>query len=96
MEYRLWRGALGVGTWMTVPSTGAILLRLSEQLEAGGMQGWKASSVGRCVCCFFFFLSSKENGKNEHFVSRSGLLANTLLRSDCQSCAKVLQSCNLM
>eukprot|EP00434_Breviolum_minutum_P028797 symbB.v1.2.025470.t1/scaffold2474.1/size78372/2 len=34
MEYRLWRGTLGVGTWMTVPSTGAILLRLSEQLEA--------------------------------------------------------------
>lgn len=51
-----------------------------------------------CVCVLFlFFLSSKDKGTgtNEQFVSRSGLLANTLLRSDCQSCAKVLQSCNL-
>ena len=51
MEYRLWHGALGVGTWMTVPSTGAILLRLSEQLEAGVQRACRA--VWEAVCCCF-------------------------------------------
>lgn len=55
MEYRLWRGTLGVGTWMTVPSTGAILLRLSEQLEAGGMQGVESKQCRKMCVLFFVF-----------------------------------------
>ncbi|CAK9055350.1 unnamed protein product [Durusdinium trenchii] len=34
LQYRLWRGLLGVGSWQAVPSGGAMHLKLSDHLEA--------------------------------------------------------------
>lgn len=34
LQTRLWRGSLGVGAWSDVPESGAVVLQLSEQLEA--------------------------------------------------------------